>query len=163
MLYMSIPNLVILFNLKNGGIFSKILSDIRNQGIFAKKFILYFRTANYIVLGVVYTMNHEVVPRPCKICDWLLNSSMTTLIYTKENRPLYCQSWNPSRIWSVLLRNHVMRILVSLWVHGPKYNRNHPSGGSLDLTLDQTQKNRSSKIPAWPTLSIAWGRSSLIH
>ena len=26
-------------------------------------------------LGVVYTMNHEVVPRPCKICDWLLNSS----------------------------------------------------------------------------------------
>ena len=23
--------------------------------------------------GVVYTMEHEVVPRPCKICDWLLN------------------------------------------------------------------------------------------
>jgi hypothetical protein len=22
-----------------------------------------------------YTMNHEVVPRPCKTCDWLLNSS----------------------------------------------------------------------------------------
>ena len=21
------------------------------------------------------TMDHEVVPRPCKICDWLLNSS----------------------------------------------------------------------------------------
>jgi hypothetical protein len=27
------------------------------------------------MLGVVYTMDHEVVPRPCKICDWLLNSS----------------------------------------------------------------------------------------
>ena len=26
-------------------------------------------------VGVVYTMNHEVVPRPCKTCDWLLNSS----------------------------------------------------------------------------------------
>jgi hypothetical protein len=26
-------------------------------------------------LGVVYIMDHEVVPRPCKICDWLLNSS----------------------------------------------------------------------------------------
>ena len=26
-------------------------------------------------LGVVYTMVHEVLPRPCKICDWLLNSS----------------------------------------------------------------------------------------
>ena len=25
-------------------------------------------------LGVVYTMDHEVVPRPCKICDWLSNS-----------------------------------------------------------------------------------------
>jgi hypothetical protein len=26
-------------------------------------------------LGVVYTMDHEIVPRPCKICHWLLNSS----------------------------------------------------------------------------------------
>ena len=26
-------------------------------------------------LGVVYTMDHEIVPRPCKICDWWLNSS----------------------------------------------------------------------------------------
>ena len=25
--------------------------------------------------GVVYTMDHEVVSRPCNICDWLLNSS----------------------------------------------------------------------------------------
>jgi hypothetical protein len=27
------------------------------------------------LLGVVYTMDNEVVPRPCNICDWLLNSS----------------------------------------------------------------------------------------
>ena len=26
-------------------------------------------------LGVVYIMDHEAVSRPCKICDWLLNSS----------------------------------------------------------------------------------------
>ena len=26
-------------------------------------------------LGVIYTMYHEVVPRRCKICDWLLKSS----------------------------------------------------------------------------------------
>jgi hypothetical protein len=25
--------------------------------------------------GVVYIMDHEVVPKPCKVCDWLLNSS----------------------------------------------------------------------------------------
>ena len=25
--------------------------------------------------GIVYTMDHEVVPRPCKIYDWLLNST----------------------------------------------------------------------------------------
>ena len=29
---------------------------------------------NYI-LGVVHTMDHEVVPRPCRICDWLSNWS----------------------------------------------------------------------------------------
>ena len=27
-----------------------------------------------VCVGGVYTMDHEVVPRPCKICDWLLNS-----------------------------------------------------------------------------------------
>ena len=26
-------------------------------------------------LGVVYTMDHEVVPRPYKFYDWMLNSS----------------------------------------------------------------------------------------
>jgi hypothetical protein len=26
-------------------------------------------------LGAVHTMDHEVIPWPCKICDWLLNSS----------------------------------------------------------------------------------------
>ena len=25
--------------------------------------------------GVVYTMDHEVIPMPCEICDWLLNLS----------------------------------------------------------------------------------------
>ena len=35
-------------------------------------------------LGDVYIMDHEVVPRPCKICDWLLNPSWATLVYTKE-------------------------------------------------------------------------------
>ena len=25
-------------------------------------------------VGVVYTMDHEVIPRSCKICNWLLNS-----------------------------------------------------------------------------------------
>ena len=25
--------------------------------------------------GVVYTMDKEVIPRPCRYCDWLLNSS----------------------------------------------------------------------------------------
>jgi hypothetical protein len=29
----------------------------------------------HYIEGVVYIMDHEVVPRPCKICDWLLNSS----------------------------------------------------------------------------------------
>jgi hypothetical protein len=29
----------------------------------------------YVCLGVVYTMDHEVIPRPCKIYDWLLNLS----------------------------------------------------------------------------------------
>ena len=27
------------------------------------------------LLGVGHTTDHEIVPRPCKICDWLLNSS----------------------------------------------------------------------------------------
>ena len=26
-------------------------------------------------LGVVYTTQHEVISKPCKICDWLLNLS----------------------------------------------------------------------------------------
>ena len=30
----------------------------------------------------VYIMDHEVVPRPCKKCDWLLTSSWTTLVYS---------------------------------------------------------------------------------
>ena len=29
----------------------------------------------WLYSGVVYTTDHEVVPRPYKLCDWLLNSS----------------------------------------------------------------------------------------
>ena len=32
-------------------------------------------TACLCCLGVVYTMDHEVVPIPCTSIDWLLNSS----------------------------------------------------------------------------------------
>ena len=35
-------------------------------------------------LGVVYTMDHEVVWRPCKICNWLLSSS-----HHKRHNPSY--------------------------------------------------------------------------
>ena len=28
-----------------------------------------------VLRGWFYTMDHDVVPRPCKICDWLLSSS----------------------------------------------------------------------------------------
>ena len=35
-------------------------------------------------LRALYTMDHEVIPRPCKICDRLLNSSRITLVYTKD-------------------------------------------------------------------------------
>ena len=31
--------------------------------------------SRYLKLGVVYTMDHEAVPRPCKIYNWMLNSS----------------------------------------------------------------------------------------
>ena len=34
--------------------------------------------------GVVYNMDREVVPRPCKIWDWMLNSSQNHFGCTKE-------------------------------------------------------------------------------
>ena len=34
-----------------------------------------FVVPNFGIRGVVYTMDHGIVPRPCKLCDWLLNSS----------------------------------------------------------------------------------------
>ena len=36
-------------------------------------------------LGVVYTMDYEVIPRPCKSVDWLLNSSHDHFGLHKEN------------------------------------------------------------------------------
>ena len=36
--------------------------------------VIWKKTMNSF-LRVVYTMDHEVVRKPCKICDWLLNSS----------------------------------------------------------------------------------------
>ena len=44
------------------------------------QFIMYMSCSSlniylFIFLGVVCTMDHEVIPRPCKISDWLLNSS----------------------------------------------------------------------------------------
>ena len=50
----------------------------------------------YIHLGVVYTMDYEDVPGPCKSVDWLLNSSRET----KEKK---CQSdrggWGPQKTY----------------------------------------------------------------
>ena len=50
---------------------------------------LYFRNANYIVLGVVYTMDREVVWRPCKTRDWSFNSSQD---YFGLHKGKKCQS-----------------------------------------------------------------------
>ena len=35
----------------------------------------YFVVPDFGISGVVYTVDHEAVPRPCKIYDWLLISS----------------------------------------------------------------------------------------
>ena len=49
-------------------------------------------------LGVVYTMDHDVVPGPCKICDWLLNSLWDHFDLHQEKK---CQSdhgvWGPQK------------------------------------------------------------------
>ena len=39
--------------------------------------------------GVVYTMDHEVVPRLCKISDWFLNLSQYHFQFTSRKK---CQS-----------------------------------------------------------------------
>jgi hypothetical protein len=30
---------------------------------------------SHVILGVVYTMDCKVIPMPCKMCNWMLNSS----------------------------------------------------------------------------------------
>ena len=46
-------------------------------------------------LGVVYTMDRKVVPRSCKICDWLLNSSRDHFsLYQGE------KCWSNHGVWS---------------------------------------------------------------
>ena len=44
-----------------------------------------FPTYKRANLGVVYTMNHEVVSRPYAICDWLLNSFRDHFSLQQEN------------------------------------------------------------------------------
>lgn len=39
-------------------------------------------------LRVVYTMDCEVVPRPCEICDWLLNSSLGALRFPPRTKTI---------------------------------------------------------------------------
>ena len=39
----------------------------------------YTNPPSIVLLGVVYTMENEVVPRLCKIYDWLLNSAQEHL------------------------------------------------------------------------------------
>ena len=41
-----------------------------------------------VLLGVVYIMDHEVIPCSFRICDWLLNSSQDyfNLNYIKEKK-----------------------------------------------------------------------------
>jgi len=37
----------------------------------------------------IYTVDHEVISRPCKICDWLLiDIVLGSLVYTKQNNVL---------------------------------------------------------------------------
>ena len=55
---------------------SNIITPSHCQRIpLTQKMVLYNLYTHKFMLGVVYTMDHEVVPRPYKICDWMLNSS----------------------------------------------------------------------------------------
>ena len=59
----------------------------------------YSLNKNFLIfLGVVHTMDHEVVPRPCKICDWLLNLSRDHFGLHQGKK---CQSdhgvWDPQK------------------------------------------------------------------
>ena len=49
----------------------------------------YYKLLENMRRGVVYTINHEVIPRACKICDWLLSSSRDDFYITLRQN---CQS-----------------------------------------------------------------------
>ena len=51
------------------------LYEYGNQSTYNENLYLVKRARANPYLRVVYTMDHEVIPRPCKICDWLLNLS----------------------------------------------------------------------------------------
>ena len=62
-------------------------------------------------LRAVYSMDHEVVPRPCKICDWLLNLSWD---YFGLHQGQKCQSDHGSRGF----QKTCFRAYIIHW-HGP--------------------------------------------
>ena len=57
------------------------------------------------LLGVVYTMDHKVVPRPCNICEWLLNSFRDHFGLHRGNVRVTMEFHVPKR--------HVLRPLLS--------------------------------------------------
>ena len=57
-------------------------------------------------LLIVYIVDHEFVPRPCKICDWLLNSS-------RDHSGLH-QGWNVRVIMEFEVpKRHILRPTLS--------------------------------------------------
>ena len=65
-------------------------------------------------LGHVYTMDREVDPRPCKICDWMLNSSQDH--YGLHQGKIWKRPWSLSSpkdiFWSpTLSTNTVQHVL----------------------------------------------------
>ena len=52
------------------------------------------------LLGVVYIMDHEFVPGPSKICDWLLNSSWVYFgLHQGKKRQSDHGVWDPQKIY----------------------------------------------------------------
>ena len=76
-LYLSIKISVLLFNTDIKWAIHFIQTPkLENCGIHLKKLKIKVKCAR---LGVVYTMHHEVIPRPSKRCDWTLKSSQDDL------------------------------------------------------------------------------------
>jgi hypothetical protein len=67
-------------------------------------------------LGVVYIMDHEVVPRPYEICDWLLNSSPDQLcIHQGKNVRVTMEFEVPKRhILRPTLSTHMVQRVLQL-------------------------------------------------